>query len=63
VDWDDIKINGKIMTYKELRSSIKNGKISAFDTHEAVSKHLHKKLGENTFRHKESQKEGVIQMD
>lgn len=33
------------------------------DAQKLVADHLRKKLGENTFRHKESQKEGVIQMD
>lgn len=63
VDWDDLKIGGKVTTYKELRSLIKNNKISFSDAQDIVQTHLKKKLGKTTFAHRESQKEGVIQMD
>jgi hypothetical protein len=63
VDWDVLKIEGKYVTYKELRSLVKNGKMNMIDARSIVTSHLRKKLGDTTFPHKESQKEGVIQMD
>jgi UPF0176 protein len=63
VDWDALKIEGKYVTYKELRSLVKNGKMNMLDAQSIVTSHLRKKLGHTTFSHKESQKEGVIQMD
>ncbi len=63
VDWDTIKMEGKNTTYKGLRSLIKAWKISSQDVQKIVSEHLKKKIGKTTFRHKESQKEGVVQMD
>lgn len=72
VDWDSLKMNnekwiiknwGRLLSYKELRSMIKAGKIEFTDAQKIVSTHLKKKLWETKFRHLESQKEGVIQMD
>lgn len=51
------------MTYKELRSFVKNGRIPFADAQSWVAEHLTKTLGITTFRHAESQKEGIIQMD
>jgi hypothetical protein len=58
-----LKIAGKNTTYKELRSLVKNGKMNLSDAKDIVTTHLRKKLWETQFTHKESQKEGVIQMD
>ena len=55
--------NEQFCSYKELRSLVKNNKMSFQDAKNIVGTHLKKKLGETTFSHKESQKEGVIQMD
>ena len=44
VDWDSIKVFGKNMTYKELRSLVRNEKISLLDAQKIVSEHLRKKL-------------------
>lgn len=70
VDWDDfslksidIKIQNPQTPYKELRSWVRNGKISLLDAQELVARHLGHLLGKTTFPHRESQKEGVIVMD
>lgn len=63
VDWDNLKVWGKIMTYKELRSLIKSEKMSFSDAQNIISLHLKKKLWDITFRHAESQKEWVLEMD
>ena len=63
VDWDDLKVKGQHTTYKQLRSLIKAEKITFSEAQNIVQTHLRKKLWKNTFRHAESQKEGVIQMD
>lgn len=56
--------NGRnLLTYKELRSLVKNDRIPFSDAQSCVTEHLRGKLGNTTFRHIESQKEGVIQMD
>lgn len=44
VDWDDIRVFGKNITYKELRSLVRNEKISHADAEKIVSEHLRKKL-------------------
>ncbi len=71
VDWDQLKMtndewrmtNGRFYTYKELRSLIKSWKMTFAEVQDIITKHLQKKLWETTFRHRESQKEWVIQMD
>lgn len=73
VDWDSLQIQStrlgasatkyKVQTYKELRSLLKNEKMSFVDAQHIVATHLKKKLWETTFRHVESQKEWIIQMD
>ncbi len=57
VDWDLVKIYGKNTTYKEIRSLVKNQKMSLEDAKTLVTAHLKKKLGKNQFTHKVSQKE------
>lgn len=57
VDWDLVKMNGKNTTYKEIRSLVKNQKMSLEDAKTLVTAHLKKKLGKNQFTHKVSQKE------
>lgn len=71
VDWDHLKMNnekwtmknGGFCSYKELRSLVKSWKVRFIEAQKIITDHLKKKLGETTFRHAESQKEGVIQMD
>lgn len=66
VDWDSLQVQStmyRVQTYKELRSLIKAGKMGFSEAQKIVSTHLRKKLWETTFRHTESQKEWVIQMD
>jgi len=58
-----VQNGGSFLTYKELRSLIKVWKISFPEAQKIVSEHLTKKLWKTSFVHKESQKEGVIQMD
>jgi UPF0176 protein len=69
VPWDTVQ-NAKykiqksgFFSYKELRSLIKAGKMTFSDAQKIVRDHLTKKLWNVPFSHKESQKEGVIQMD
>lgn len=57
VDWDCIKVAGKNTTYKEIRSWVKNQKMSLEDAKKLVITHLKKKLSETQFVHKTSQKE------
>jgi len=63
VDWDLIKIAGQNKTYKELRSWVKNNKMSPEDAKTLVTTHLNKRLGETQFPHQVSQKEWVIAVD
>lgn len=72
VPWDQLRIQSvrpelknlhQLISYKELRSRVKNKKISISEAQEIVSNHLIRGLGKTSFRHKESQKEGIIQMD
>ncbi len=65
IDWDKLPINkeGSEMTYKELRSLVKNKKLSLEEAQNLVSTHFQKLLGKTTFSHQESQKEDVIVMD
>jgi len=51
------------VNYKELRSFVKNDKITRDEAQEVVEKHFKKMLGKNSFPHTESQKEGAIEMD
>ena len=66
VDWDCLKVqstkykvqnNKNVLTYKELRSLVKNEKTSFDDAKIIVQRHLKKGLEDTLFRHKESQKE------
>lgn len=57
MDWDLIKIAGQNKTYKELRSWVKNKKMSPEDAKTLVTTHLKKRLGETQFPHQVSQKE------
>jgi UPF0176 protein len=66
VDWDSLQVQStkyKVQTYKELRSLIKSEKMTFVEAQNIITKHLQKKLWETKFRHQESQKEWVIQMD
>jgi hypothetical protein len=63
VDWDALKINGKTSTYKELRSLVRNNKLSLQEAQNVVVKHFQKTLGDTSFVHRENQKEEAIQMD
>lgn len=71
VDWDVLsnkeegvkKNKAEFVTYKELRSSMKNNKISTQEAQNLVIAHFKKLLGKTTFPHKNSQKEDVIVMD
>lgn len=63
VDWDSLKIAGRDTTYKEIRSWVKNNKMSAADAKVIVTTHLKKKLWKTQFVHQVSQKEWVIAMD
>jgi len=62
VEWDFLKIQNK-GTYKELRSLVKNHKITLQEAQDIVVKHFQKTLGKTTFSHLESQKESAIVMD
>ncbi len=64
VDWDSVTIQheGK-GTYKELRSLVRNNKISLTEAQNLVVSHFKKLLGKTIFPHKESQKEDAIVMD
>lgn len=64
VDWDSLKLeDGAVITYKQLRSFVKNNKISLKEAQDVVMVHCKKLLGKTTFPHKESQKEDTIVMD
>jgi len=72
VEWDKLPNNneqiiknkeGSLITYKELRSFVKNDKISLLEAQNLVANHFKKLIGKTTFPHQESQKEGVIDMD
>ena len=54
---------GSYISYKEIRSLMKNKKISQEVAQNLVQQHINKHLRGRQFVHKESQKEGVIQMD
>lgn len=57
MDWDLIKIAGKNITYKEVRSWVKNQKMSLDDAKNLITTHLTRKLGKTQFAHRVSQKE------
>jgi hypothetical protein len=64
VDWDSLKIQSKKnITYKELRSLVKNEKVSFSEACSLVTQYFQKTLGKTTFSHRESQKESAIVMD
>jgi hypothetical protein len=64
VDWDSLKMENKThITYKELRSLVKNEKMSFSEACNLVTRHFQKILGKTLFPHQESQKESIIVMD
>lgn len=64
VDWDSLMMENKThLTYKELRSHIKNEKVTFSEACALVKQHFQKTLGKTLFPHQESQKEGAIVMD